>query len=119
MTDVRQTGLNVFRELVPGLLPDGDADLHRGGFADEFLEISLDNVFGRLWGRDGLSRRDRQQDRRRDSERLTVARGPRGCATAREMRRVAEQTRTLAERAEPPGGIEPPTYSLRVNRSTD
>ena len=60
MTDVRETGLNVFRELLPGVLPDVDAaDLPRGGFADEFLEISLDNVFGRLWGRDGLSRRDR------------------------------------------------------------
>ncbi len=60
MTDMRETGLSVFRELLPGVLPDVDAaDLPRGGFADEFLEISLDNVFGRLWGRDGLSRRDR------------------------------------------------------------
>ncbi|WP_234814512.1 carboxymuconolactone decarboxylase family protein [Mycolicibacterium porcinum] len=28
-------------------------------FAPELLEISIDNVFGRLWGREGLSRRDR------------------------------------------------------------
>lgn len=59
MTDVRETGLNVFRELLPGIIPEGQADLPRGGFADELFEISVDNVFGRLWGRDGLSRRDR------------------------------------------------------------
>lgn len=59
MTDVRETGLNVFRELLPGLIPDDATDLPRGGFADELLEIGVDNVFGRLWGRDGLSRRDR------------------------------------------------------------
>jgi 4-carboxymuconolactone decarboxylase len=58
MTDVRVTGTTVFRELLPNLLPDG-ADLPRSGFADELLEIGIDNVFGRLWGRDGLSRRDR------------------------------------------------------------
>ncbi len=58
MTDVREKGTNVFRELLPGLIPDG-ADLPRTGFADELLEIGIDNVFGRLWGREGLSRRDR------------------------------------------------------------
>ncbi|MDT5100833.1 MAG: 4-carboxymuconolactone decarboxylase [Mycobacterium sp.] len=57
MTDVRETGMNVFRELLPDL--QGEAGLPRGGFADELLEIGIDNVFGRLWGRDGLSRRDR------------------------------------------------------------
>jgi 4-carboxymuconolactone decarboxylase len=57
MTDVRETGMNVFRELLPGL--QGEAGLPRGGFADELLEIGIDNVFGRLWGREGLSRRDR------------------------------------------------------------
>jgi 4-carboxymuconolactone decarboxylase len=59
MTDVRETGTNVFRELLPGIVPDGTSDLPRGGFADELFEIAVDNVFGRLWGRDGLSRRDR------------------------------------------------------------
>ncbi len=59
MTDVRETGLNVFRELLPGIIPEDETDLPRGGFADELFEISVDNVFGRLWGRDGLSRRDR------------------------------------------------------------
>jgi 4-carboxymuconolactone decarboxylase len=59
MTDVRETGMNVFRELLPGILSDDATDLPRGGFADELFEISVDNVFGRLWGRPGLSRRDR------------------------------------------------------------
>jgi 4-carboxymuconolactone decarboxylase len=59
MTDVRETGLNVFRKLMPGLLQDGDVNLRSGGFGDELFEISVDNVFGRLWGRGGLSRRDR------------------------------------------------------------
>jgi 4-carboxymuconolactone decarboxylase len=59
MTDVRETGLTVFRELLPGIIPEGDAEVPRGGFAKELFEISIDNVFGRLWGREGLSRRDR------------------------------------------------------------
>ena len=59
MTDVRETGLNVFRELMPGLLPDGDVDFGSSGLAGELFEISIENVFGRLWGREGLSRRDR------------------------------------------------------------
>ncbi len=59
MTDVREKGFRVFRELLPGVLPDGDVDVRNGEFGDELLEIGIDNVFGRLWGRDGLSRRDR------------------------------------------------------------
>src|SRR5688500_12590204 len=59
MTDVRETGLQVFRELLPGAVPDGDVRLRDGKFGDELLEIGVDNVFGRLWGREGLSRRDR------------------------------------------------------------
>ncbi|GAT16323.1 carboxymuconolactone decarboxylase family protein [Mycolicibacterium thermoresistibile] len=59
MTDMREQGLQVFRELLPGVLPDGDVDFRDGSFGDELLEIGIDNVFGRLWTRDGLSRRDR------------------------------------------------------------
>lgn len=59
MTDVRETGMNVFRELMPGVLPDRNPNLPKGGFAEDLFEIAVDNVFGRLWGRDGLSRRDR------------------------------------------------------------
>src|SRR5690606_39433772 len=59
MTDMREQGLQVFRELLPGVLPDGDVAFRDGSFGDELLEIGIDNVFGRLWTRDGLSRRDR------------------------------------------------------------
>jgi 4-carboxymuconolactone decarboxylase len=59
MTDVREQGLQVFRELLPGAVSDGDVNLRDGSFGDELLEIGIDNVFGRLWGREGLSRRDR------------------------------------------------------------
>ncbi|HKP43899.1 carboxymuconolactone decarboxylase family protein [Mycobacterium sp.] len=56
MTDVREQGLQVFRELLPRA---GEINLRDGKFGDELLEIGIDNVFGRLWARDGLSRRDR------------------------------------------------------------
>ncbi|MCV7223920.1 carboxymuconolactone decarboxylase family protein [Mycolicibacterium elephantis] len=59
MTDVREQGLRVFRELLPGVLPDGDVELPQGSFGGEMLGLAMDNVFGRLWTRDGLSRRDR------------------------------------------------------------
>lgn len=59
MTDIRETGYRVFRELLPGVLPDGVDQIGDGGFGDELLEIGIDNVFGRLWAREGLSRRDR------------------------------------------------------------
>jgi 4-carboxymuconolactone decarboxylase len=57
MTDVREQGLQVFRELLPGAVPDDN--LRDGTFGNELLEIGIDNVFGRLWARDGLSRHDR------------------------------------------------------------
>ena len=59
MTDARDKGYQVFREMLPGVLPDGVDRMGDGGFADELLEIGMDSVFGRLWARDGLSRRDR------------------------------------------------------------
>ncbi|UGT73592.1 carboxymuconolactone decarboxylase family protein [Mycolicibacterium smegmatis] len=57
MTDVREKGFQVLRELLPDLPLDGFQ--RDGSFGDELLEIGLDNVFGRLWSREGLSRRDR------------------------------------------------------------
>jgi 4-carboxymuconolactone decarboxylase len=59
MTDTRDQGLQVFRELLPGVVPDGDVDLRDGTFGDELFEIAINNVFGRLWGRGRLSRRER------------------------------------------------------------
>ena len=59
MTDVRTDGLTVFKELMPGLLPDNVASLRDDGFAGELGELSLDHVFGALWTRPGLDRRSR------------------------------------------------------------
>jgi 4-carboxymuconolactone decarboxylase len=56
MTNLREDGLRVFQELLPGLTADGD---DAGGFAPELMDIGLENVFGKLWTREGLSRRDR------------------------------------------------------------
>jgi 4-carboxymuconolactone decarboxylase len=58
MTDWRAEGLRVFREMLPGVLPDGDVDFHHG-FAPELMDIGVEGVFGRLWSREGLARRDR------------------------------------------------------------
>ncbi|MGE2720238.1 carboxymuconolactone decarboxylase family protein [Mycolicibacterium celeriflavum] len=59
MTDIRDQGMQVFRELLPGVLPEGDVEPPTGSFGGEMLGLAMDNVFGRLWTRDGLSRRDR------------------------------------------------------------
>lgn len=59
MTDVREQGIQVFREMLPGVLPEGDVEISGNGFGSEMLPLVMDNVFGRLWTRDGLSRRDR------------------------------------------------------------
>ena len=58
MSNLREDGLQVFREMLPGVLPDGDVDFS-GGFAPELMDIGIENIFGRLWTREGLSRRDR------------------------------------------------------------
>jgi 4-carboxymuconolactone decarboxylase len=59
MTNLRDEGLKVFRELLPGVLPEGDVDFGPDGFAPELMDIGVESVFGRLWTRDGLGRRDR------------------------------------------------------------
>jgi 4-carboxymuconolactone decarboxylase len=59
MTDRRADGLEVFRALMPGIMPDDIKSLRDGGFAQELGELSLDNVFGSLWTRPGLGRRER------------------------------------------------------------
>lgn len=58
MSNLRDEGLQVFREMLPGLLPDGDVSFG-DGFASELMEIGVEGIFGRLWTREGLSRRDR------------------------------------------------------------
>jgi 4-carboxymuconolactone decarboxylase len=59
MTDRRAEGLDVFKELMPGVMPDNVESLRDGGFAHELGELSLDHVFGSLWTRPGLGRRER------------------------------------------------------------
>lgn len=60
MANLRSEGLRVFRELLPGSLPDDDAEVDfGGGFAPELMDIGLESVFGALWARDGLGKRER------------------------------------------------------------
>ena len=62
MSNFRAQGLAVFREMLPGLLPDDDADVDfaaKSDFAPELTDIGVESIFGRLWSREGLSRRDR------------------------------------------------------------
>jgi 4-carboxymuconolactone decarboxylase len=61
MPNLRDEGLQVFRELLPGAVPDGPNDeiSFGGGFAPELIDIGIESIFGKLWAREGLSRRDR------------------------------------------------------------
>ena len=59
MTDTHTKGLDVFKEMVRGLIPDNVTSLRDGGFADELGDLSIDHVFGALWTRPGLDRRSR------------------------------------------------------------
>jgi 4-carboxymuconolactone decarboxylase len=59
MTDSRAEGLNVFKDMLPGLIPDDATTLRDDGIAGELLELGLDHVFGALWTRPGLDRRSR------------------------------------------------------------
>lgn len=60
MTDNRAKALEILRDMVPGMLDEGDGQqILAEGFAGELGELSLDNVFGALWSRPGLDRRSR------------------------------------------------------------
>jgi 4-carboxymuconolactone decarboxylase len=63
MTNLRDDGVQVMREMLPGLLPDDvpndKVDFGSSGFAGELMDIGIESVFGRLWTREGLTRRDR------------------------------------------------------------
>lgn len=59
MADSRTEGLNVFEEMMPGVIPDGVTTLHDDGVAGELGDMSLEHVFGALWTRPGLDRRSR------------------------------------------------------------
>ena len=59
MTDMRAQGLDAFRDMLPGLIPDDTTSVRGGGFADELGDLTIDHVFGALWTRPGLDRRSR------------------------------------------------------------
>ena len=59
MTGAHTDGLDVFKEMLPGLIPDGLTSLRDGRFADELGDMSIDHVFGAVWTRPGLDRRSR------------------------------------------------------------
>ena len=59
MADSRTNGLDVFKEMMPGLIPDDVTSLRDGGVADELGDLTIDHVFGALWTRPGLDRRSR------------------------------------------------------------
>ncbi|UXA05765.1 carboxymuconolactone decarboxylase family protein [Mycobacterium sp. SMC-2] len=59
MADARTEGLNVFKDMLPGLIPDEATTMRDGGIADELGDLGLDHVFGALWTRPGLDRRSR------------------------------------------------------------
>jgi 4-carboxymuconolactone decarboxylase len=57
----REVGLRVFKEILPqlaGAMSKADAPA-APAFGAELGDLALTNVFGRLWGREGLDRRAR------------------------------------------------------------
>ena len=150
MSNLRDQGLNVFREMLPGVLPDdlpNDKVSFGSGFAPELMEIGVEGIFGRLWAREGLSRRDRSlltlgilialgaeaemeshfriarqngltEDELADLRAATRPAMP-DSRPPTPRRRWRCRPCALIGKSEPPGGIEPPTFSLRVRCSTD
>ena len=59
MADSHSKGLDVFKEMMPGLIPDSVSSLRDGSVADELGDLSIGHVFGDLWTRPGLDRRSR------------------------------------------------------------
>ena len=57
--DLRAAGMRAMREALPGVFPDGDVDLRDGRLGEELVEIGLTSVWGSLWAREGLGRRER------------------------------------------------------------
>jgi 4-carboxymuconolactone decarboxylase len=57
--EARIAGIAAFREMFPGLIPEGTTSVRDGSFADELGDLAMDHVFGSLWTRPGLDRRSR------------------------------------------------------------
>ncbi|WP_037176097.1 carboxymuconolactone decarboxylase family protein [Rhodococcoides fascians] len=58
-TDLRAAGLQALREALPGVIPEGDVDLRDGRLGEDLVELGLVSVWGQMWTREGLSKRDR------------------------------------------------------------
>ncbi|MEU9455148.1 carboxymuconolactone decarboxylase family protein [Streptomyces sp. NPDC048277] len=58
-TDLRAAGWKALRAALPDVYPDGEVELRDGRLGEELVDIGLVNVWGGLWGRDGLAPRDR------------------------------------------------------------
>jgi 4-carboxymuconolactone decarboxylase len=60
MTSKRQAAIDIVSDMLsPEVAKFMENSETSGGFADELGHLALDNVFGALWARPGLSRRDR------------------------------------------------------------
>ncbi|KPI11544.1 Carboxymuconolactone decarboxylase [Actinobacteria bacterium OK074] len=57
--DLRAAGWKAMRAALPGVFPEGDLDLRDGKLGEDLVDIGLTSVWGALWGREGLSPRDR------------------------------------------------------------
>lgn len=57
-TNNRETGLRVMSEMF-GPEVASYYTAQTGGFCPDFMNMAIDNVYGGIWGRPGLSRRDR------------------------------------------------------------
>lgn len=59
MTDSRAKGLETFKAMLPGVIPDDATGVRDNGIAGELMDLGIDHVFGALWARPGLDRRSR------------------------------------------------------------
>ena len=59
VAELRAIGLDELRAALPGVFPAGDVNLRDGRLGEDLVEIGLLSVYALLWGREGLSPRDR------------------------------------------------------------
>src|ERR1700677_4100348 len=59
MTDVHTEGMNLFKSMMHGLIPENVTTLRDGSFGNILGQRTLDQVLGRLCTRPGLDRRSR------------------------------------------------------------
>ncbi|MEU6539122.1 carboxymuconolactone decarboxylase family protein [Streptomyces sp. NPDC047000] len=57
--DLRAAGWKAMRAALPGVFPEGEADLRDGRLGEELVDIGLTSVWGAIWAREGLAPRDR------------------------------------------------------------